>query len=182
MVSRYLIHHWLIDNESGSLLHHETAEQRKLGEYQLRLLTILAENAGKIVTREALTELVWERRVIGNNSLPNAIHALRVALNDSGKQQRIIKTVPRRGYILEKEYCQRLAAETDETATTAPSGVTDMMAAATASSDVTDMMAAAAPLSIPDKASLYLPTVRFWRSLCLMQSLVLMALLTWLCL
>lgn len=114
MVSRYLIYHWLIDTESGSLLHQKTAERRRLGEYQLKLLLALAENAGKILTREELTALVWERRVVGNNSLPNAIHALRTALNDDGKKQRIIKTIPRKGYILEAEYCRTLSPEEQE--------------------------------------------------------------------
>lgn len=111
MVSRYLIHDWLIIKESGSLIHRETAEQRRLGEYQLKLLLVLAERAGQVITREELTQLVWENRVIGNNSLPNAIHALRNALNDNGKQQRIIKTLPRKGYSLEAKYCRLLPPE-----------------------------------------------------------------------
>ncbi|MEW5288855.1 transcriptional regulator [Erwinia papayae] len=106
MSSHCVIHHWLIDIASSSLIHQQTGEQRRLGEYQFRLLLVLAQNAGQILTREELNTLVWERRVIGNNSLPNAIHALRVALEDDGKQQRIIKTIPRKGYILEAEFCE----------------------------------------------------------------------------
>nr|WP_314417961.1 transcriptional regulator [uncultured Erwinia sp.] len=106
MTPSLIIHHWLIDHASGSLIHQVTGEQRRLGEYQLKLLQVLAEHAGETLTREELTNLVWERRVIGNNSLPNAIHALRLALEDDGKQQRIIKTVPKKGYILEAEFCQ----------------------------------------------------------------------------
>lgn len=114
MTADYIIHHWYVDFTSGTLLHQERGEQRRLGEYQLKLLLVLAEHAGKILTREELTNLVWERRVIGSNSLPNAIHALRVALEDDGKQQRIIKTIPKKGYILEAEYCQRVSlAELD---------------------------------------------------------------------
>ncbi|KAB8312466.1 transcriptional regulator [Erwinia endophytica] len=106
MISHCVIHHWLIDISSSSLIHQLTGERRRLGEYQLKLLIVLVQNAGKIFTREELNSLVWERRVIGNNSLPNAIHALRVALEDNGKQQRIIKTIPKKGYILETEFCQ----------------------------------------------------------------------------
>ncbi|ROR13402.1 transcriptional regulator [Erwinia sp. JUb26] len=106
MTPSLIIHHWLIDHASGSLIHQITGEQRRLGEYQLKLLQVLAEHAGETLTREELTNLVWERRIIGNNSLPNAIHALRLALEDDGKQQRIIKTVPKKGYILEAEFCQ----------------------------------------------------------------------------
>lgn len=116
MTSDCIINHWLLDISSASLIHQQTGEQRRLGEYQLRLLVVLIQHAGQILSREALNQLVWERRVIGNNSLPNAIHALRVALEDDGKQQRIIKTVPKKGYILEAEYCQfqRRAQEEDE--------------------------------------------------------------------
>lgn len=106
MTSDCIINHWLLDIASASLIHKESGEQRRLGEYQLKLLVVLIQHAGQILSREELNQLVWERRVIGNNSLPNAIHALRVALEDDGRQQRIIKTVPKKGYILESEFCQ----------------------------------------------------------------------------
>lgn len=101
-----IINHWSVDFASGTLLHQISGEQRRLGEYQLKLLRVLAEHAGNTVTREELNHLVWERRVIGNNSLPNAIHALRIALEDDGKQQRIIRTIPKKGYILEAKFCE----------------------------------------------------------------------------
>lgn len=105
MNKRYCsVNNWLIDAASGSILHLTTGERKRLGEYQLKLLDILAQDPGKIFTREELTSLVWDR-VIGNNSLPNAIHALRTALEDDGKKQHIIKTIPRKGYLLEAEYC-----------------------------------------------------------------------------
>ncbi|MGF6102222.1 winged helix-turn-helix domain-containing protein [Enterobacter sp. A4] len=106
MNKRYCsVNNWLVDVTSGSILHLTTGERKRLGEYQLKLLDILVQDPGKIFTREELTTLVWERRVIGNNSLPNAIHALRTALEDDGKNQRIIKTIPRKGYLIEAEYC-----------------------------------------------------------------------------
>lgn len=115
MNKRYCsVNNWLIDVASGSILHLASGERKRLGEYQLKLLDILSQNAGKIFTREELTTLVWERRVIGNNSLPNAIHALRTALEDDGKNQRIIKTIPRRGYLLEAEYCCTVEKDEEE--------------------------------------------------------------------
>ncbi|MBF7995260.1 winged helix-turn-helix domain-containing protein [Rahnella laticis] len=106
--SECTINHWRLDIASASLIHQITGEQRRLGEYQLRLLTVFIEHTGEILSRDQLTQWVWARRIIGNNSLPNAVHALRVALEDDGKQQRIIKTIPRKGYILEAEFCQPL--------------------------------------------------------------------------
>lgn len=121
MNKRYCsVNNWLVDVASGSILHLTTGERKRLGEYQLKLLDILVQDAGKIFTREELTNLVWERRVIGNNSLPNAIHALRTALEDDGKNQRIIKTIPRKGYLLEAEYC--CVVEKDEDEINAPEG------------------------------------------------------------
>lgn len=115
MKKRYCsVNNWLVDLPSGTILHLATGERKRLGEYQLKLLDVLLADAGKIFTREELTNLVWEGRFIGNNSLPNAIHALRAALEDDGKQQRIIKTVPKKGYLLEPEYCRFIEKDEDE--------------------------------------------------------------------
>ena len=108
------VNNWLVDLPSGSLISLVTGERKRLGEYQLKLLGVLLENAGKILTREELTTLVWERRVIGNNSLPNAIHALRSALEDDGKKQKIIKTIPKKGYLLEQAWCRVVEKESEE--------------------------------------------------------------------
>lgn len=94
------MNNWSINISTSSVQHRETGETRRLGEYQLKLLVILAQNPGQIYTHKELTQLVWDDRVIGNNSLPNAIHALRLALGDDGRNQNIIKTVPRKGYTL----------------------------------------------------------------------------------
>ncbi|MCK7429609.1 winged helix-turn-helix domain-containing protein [Enterobacter chengduensis] len=110
----YAVNNWLVDLPSGSIISLVSGERKRLGEYQLKLLDILVTNAGKILTREELTNLVWERRVIGNNSLPNAIHALRTALEDDGKTQRIIKTIPKKGYLLEQSWCRCVERESEE--------------------------------------------------------------------
>lgn len=104
--TRCFINGWLIDHPSGSIIHKDTNEVKRLGEYQLKLLDTLAQHAGIVLSRERLTALVWEKRIIGNNSLPNAVHALRAALEDDGKNQKVIKTIPKKGYLLEKEYCE----------------------------------------------------------------------------
>ncbi|HDS9360329.1 TPA: transcriptional regulator [Enterobacter chengduensis] len=110
----YAVNNWLVDLPSGSIISLISGERKRLGEYQLKLLDVLVTNAGKILTREELTNLVWERRVIGNNSLPNAIHALRTALEDDGKTQKIIKTIPKKGYLLEQAWCRSVERESEE--------------------------------------------------------------------
>ncbi|WP_313627617.1 winged helix-turn-helix domain-containing protein [Kosakonia sp.] len=132
------INNWIIDLPSGSIIHLVTGEHKRLGAYQLKLLDLLQQNPGKVFTREELTNQVWEGRVIGNNSLPNAIHALRAALEDDGKQQRIIRTVPKRGYVLDAEYCQQVESPQEDISLNNEKSLTEVSAANTQplSSDV----------------------------------------------
>lgn len=112
--SRYSVNNWLLAYTSGAIVHRQTGEIRRLGEYQLKLLDCLIEHAGQTLSRNELTTLVWERRVIGDNSLSNAIHALRSALEDDGKQQRVIKTIPKKGYLLDPQFCELIEPQTED--------------------------------------------------------------------
>ncbi|AJK14444.1 transcriptional regulator [Yersinia pestis subsp. microtus bv. Altaica] len=146
----HIVNGWLIDLTSGFITHQETREKKRLGEYQLKLINVLLEHAGEILSRDELTNLVWKRRVIGNNSLPNAIHTLRVALGDENKQQRIIQTIPKIGYLLDASFCeiidatketetaeQTALAQTDDEEIVAPlNGVTLHEAVAASASDI----------------------------------------------
>lgn len=112
----YIVNYWSIDMTSGFITHQITQEQKRLGEYQLKLVSALLEHTGEVLSREQLTLRVWQHRVIGNNSLPNAIHTLRVALGDENKQQRIIQTIPKMGYRIDPCFCNMIAtAERTET-------------------------------------------------------------------
>ena len=64
------------------------------------LLCLLAENAGKLVTKEALNARVWGSRIISDATISSRINAARNAVGDSGKAQGVIRTVPRRGFKL----------------------------------------------------------------------------------
>lgn len=112
----YVVNDYTIDLISGFITHRKTGETKRLGEYQLKLITVLLEHAGEILSRDEITNLVWHRRVIGNNSLPNAIHTLRVALGDENKQQRIIQTIPKLGYLLDPEFCEIIEEDSEEQA------------------------------------------------------------------
>ena len=68
--------------------------------YLLKVLKILLENAGEIVTREELQRGVWGPDVIVDfeHALANAIKKLREALGDSADNPRFIETLSRRGF------------------------------------------------------------------------------------
>lgn len=64
----------------------------------LELLTCLLRRAGQVVTKNELMEQVWLDVVVTDESLTRCISDIRQALGDA--EQTIIKTVPRRGYVL----------------------------------------------------------------------------------
>jgi len=72
----------------------------KLQEQPFRVLTVLLQRAGEVVTREELRNQNWppDTFVDFENSLNTAINKLREALGDSADNPRFIETLPRRGY------------------------------------------------------------------------------------
>jgi adenylate cyclase len=63
------------------------------------VLRYLVEHAGRVVTKEEVMSAVWPNVTVGDESLTQCIRDVRRALGD--ESQRIIKTVPRRGYLLD---------------------------------------------------------------------------------
>lgn len=62
------------------------------------LLRLLIENRERVVSRDDLVSSVWNGRIVSETTISARINAARRAVGDSGRQQSIIKTVPRRGY------------------------------------------------------------------------------------
>lgn len=77
---------------SGALL--------KIREQSFRVLVLLLEHAGELVTREDLRKMLWppDTFVDFEHSLNAAIMKLRDALGDTAEKPLYIETVPRRGY------------------------------------------------------------------------------------
>jgi len=61
------------------------------------VLRYLVENAGRLVSKDELFRTVWANVVVGDDSLARCVSDVRLALHDN--DLRIIKTVPRRGYV-----------------------------------------------------------------------------------
>ena len=83
-----------------------SGELRKAGvrirvqQQPLRLLEILLEHPGEVVTREELRSRIWPNENVGDfdQAVNVAIAKLRGALGDSADNPRYIETLPRRGY------------------------------------------------------------------------------------
>lgn len=63
------------------------------------VLTHLVENAGRLVSKEELMQAVWPDVVVSDESLAKCVSEVRAALGNGGQQ--LVKTVPRRGYLLD---------------------------------------------------------------------------------
>jgi TolB-like protein/DNA-binding winged helix-turn-helix (wHTH) protein/Tfp pilus assembly protein PilF len=84
----------------------QSGELRKAGlrirvqQQPLKLLEILLERPGEVVTREELRSRVWSDESFGDfdQAVNIAIGKLRSALGDSAENPRFIETLPKRGY------------------------------------------------------------------------------------
>jgi TolB-like protein/Tfp pilus assembly protein PilF len=74
----------------------------KLQDQPFRVLTLLLERPGELVSREQLRSQIWRSNTFidFDNGLNTSINKLREALGDSADTPRFIETLPRRGYRL----------------------------------------------------------------------------------
>ncbi len=61
------------------------------------LLVFMVQNRHGVVTKDDLIASVWGGRIVSESTLTSRINAARNAIGDSGKEQRLIRTVPRKG-------------------------------------------------------------------------------------
>jgi DNA-binding winged helix-turn-helix (wHTH) protein/TolB-like protein len=62
------------------------------------LLVYLAQHPERVVTKDELLQAVWDGRIVSESAITNRVNAARRAIGDSGKAQRLIRTVPRKGF------------------------------------------------------------------------------------
>src|SRR5271170_4501981 len=139
---------FLVDLAAGEI--RKNGERIRLQEKPLRVLAILAERPGQLVTREELNKRLWpdDTFVDFETGLNTAVSKLRDALSDSGQKQRYIETIPRRGYRflgeVEVEYSEVRRAEVRLEPSSRAEGVVGLA--------VADTVAVGDPESVNDSA------------------------------
>jgi Tol biopolymer transport system component/DNA-binding winged helix-turn-helix (wHTH) protein len=72
----------------------------KLQDQPLRILILLVENAGEVVTREQIQKRLWadDTHVDYENAINSAVRKMRDTLSDTSANPRFVETLARRGY------------------------------------------------------------------------------------
>jgi TolB-like protein/cytochrome c-type biogenesis protein CcmH/NrfG len=61
------------------------------------LLTYLVQNRERVVSKDDLIASIWRGRIVSDSTLTSRINAARKAVGDSGNEQKLIRTIARKG-------------------------------------------------------------------------------------
>jgi DNA-binding winged helix-turn-helix (wHTH) protein len=73
--------------------------QMELRRKSFEVMRYLLEHTGRVIAKDEVIKAVWPDVTVSDESLAQCISEVRRALGD--ESQRIIKTVPRRGYVID---------------------------------------------------------------------------------
>src|ERR1700722_7349085 len=88
---------FVLDLRRGSLLT-TVGEEIPLRRQSFELLRPLAENPGRLLDRDAINRAIWSDVAVTDDSITQCVRDIRRAIGDDAQQ--VLKTVPRRGYLL----------------------------------------------------------------------------------
>ncbi|QOG16669.1 MULTISPECIES: winged helix-turn-helix domain-containing protein [Bradyrhizobium] len=74
------------------------------------LLLYLVAQRARVVTKDDLISAIWSDRIVSDSALNSRINAARKAIGDDGAAQRLIKTIPRKGFRFVGEVREESAA------------------------------------------------------------------------
>src|SRR6204780_5236030 len=97
LVTTYRFDSFVLDIRRGSLLT-AAGETLPLRRQSFELLRLLLENAGRLLDRDTINRAIWSDVTVTDDSITQCVRDIRRAIGDDA--QRILKTVPRRGYLL----------------------------------------------------------------------------------
>jgi TolB-like protein/Tfp pilus assembly protein PilF len=92
------------------------SEAIAIGPQVFDLLLHLVRNRERVVTKDDLIEVVWGGRIVSESTLTTHINAVRKAIGDNGEEQRLVRTIARKGYRFVGEVRESHASERAEPA------------------------------------------------------------------
>ena len=93
---RYLFEEYAFDTDRREL--HRGADVVCVAPQVFDLLDYLIRNRERVVSKADLINVVWNGRIVTDAALTTRLNVARTAIGDSGEEQRLIKTLPRKGF------------------------------------------------------------------------------------
>ncbi len=93
-----------------------------LGPRVFDLLLYLVQHSGRVVSKRELLHSVWGGRIVSESTLTSHVNAVRNAIGDSGSEQRLVRTVARKGFRFVAEVQASDRPSRNITPSQAPSG------------------------------------------------------------
>jgi TolB-like protein len=93
---RYCFDEFAFDIDRREL--HRGAEVVSIAPQVFDLLEYLIRNRERVVSKDELINAVWNGRIVSDAALTTRLNAVRAAIGDTGEEQRLIKTLPRKGF------------------------------------------------------------------------------------
>jgi len=93
---RYLFEDCVLDTDRREL--RRGADLFSVTPQVFDVLYYLIRNRERVVSKDDLIAAVWDGRIVSDAALTTRINVARNAIGDSGEEQRLIKTLPRKGF------------------------------------------------------------------------------------
>ncbi|MFQ3455160.1 winged helix-turn-helix domain-containing tetratricopeptide repeat protein [Bradyrhizobium sp. UFLA01-814] len=93
---RYLFEDYAFDPDRREL--YRGADVVRIAPQVFDLLDYLIRNRERVVSKDDLINAVWNGRSVSDAALTTRLNVARSAIGDSGEEQRLIKTLPRKGF------------------------------------------------------------------------------------
>jgi TolB-like protein/Tfp pilus assembly protein PilF len=93
---RYLFAEYAFDTDRREL--YRGADIVSVAPQVFDLLDYLIRNRERVVSKDDLINAIWNGRSVSDAALTTRLNAARSAIGDSGEEQRLIKTLPRKGF------------------------------------------------------------------------------------
>jgi DNA-binding winged helix-turn-helix (wHTH) protein len=93
---RYLFEEYAFDTDRREL--RRGADVVSLAPQVFDLLDYLIRNRERVVSKDEIINAIWNGRIVSDAALTTRLNAARTALGDSGQEQRLIRTLSRKGF------------------------------------------------------------------------------------
>jgi len=93
---RYLFEHFAFDTDRREL--RRGPDVVATAPQVFDLLEYLIRNREQVVSKDDLVDAIWKGRVVSDAALTTRVNAARSVIGDTGEAQRLIKTLPRKGF------------------------------------------------------------------------------------